>query len=45
MRSRSRTVALPKPSPTAKTPPEAEQQAFGDYRRWVQQHYDGLPGA
>ncbi len=46
MSSRSRTIALPKtPSGGAKKPPDVEQKEFGEYRRWVQQHYDGLPGA
>jgi ubiquinone/menaquinone biosynthesis C-methylase UbiE len=46
MSSRSRTIAPPKPSHDgAKKPTAADDQAFGEYRRWVQQHYDGLPGA
>jgi SAM-dependent methyltransferase len=46
MSSRSRTIAPPKPSHHgAKKPSALDDQAFGEYRRWVQQHYDGLPGA
>jgi SAM-dependent methyltransferase len=45
MSSRSRTVTLPKPSQDGRPQPtEADRKAFGDYRRWVRQHYDGLPG-
>src|SRR5260370_31031459 len=45
MSSRSRTIAPPKPSHDgSRQPTEGERKAFGDYRRWVQQHYDGLPG-
>jgi SAM-dependent methyltransferase len=46
MSSRTRAIAPPKPSQDgAKKTAETEGKAFGDYRRWVQQHYDGLPGA
>jgi ubiquinone/menaquinone biosynthesis C-methylase UbiE len=46
MSSRSRTIAPPKPSHDgSRQPTEGERKAFADYRHWVQQHYDGLPGA
>ena len=46
MSSRSRTIAPPKPShDVAPKTTAVDDQAFGEYRRWVQQHYDGLPGA
>ena len=46
MSSRSHTIARPKPvHDGVKKSTEADAKAFGEYRRWVQQHYDGLPGA
>jgi SAM-dependent methyltransferase len=46
MSSRSRAIAPPRPSPDGATrTADADGKAFGEYRRWVQQHYDGLPGA
>jgi ubiquinone/menaquinone biosynthesis C-methylase UbiE len=45
MSSRSRATPPPRPSPHAKHHPDGDGKAFGEYRRWVQQHYDGFPGA
>jgi ubiquinone/menaquinone biosynthesis C-methylase UbiE len=46
MSSRSHTIAPPELSRNgAGHDTEAERKAFGEYRHWVQQHYDGLPGA
>jgi ubiquinone/menaquinone biosynthesis C-methylase UbiE len=45
MSSPSRAIPPPRPSPDAKHHPDGDGKAFGEYRRWVQKHYDGLPGA
>jgi ubiquinone/menaquinone biosynthesis C-methylase UbiE len=46
MSSRSRPTVPPKPTPDrSRDSIAAESSAFVEYRRWVQQHYDGLPGA